>query len=98
LSAYTDSTDEEKESPPDSMDFELIGRITSVETIAVGRAIRDVQHLNREYGRGYWRKLKGFALVRDKETGETYRAEVHWYEATGIGRKEFKIKRPLEGR
>lgn len=80
------------------MDFELIGRITSVETIAAGRAIRDFRRLHREYGTGYWRKLKGFALVRDKETGETYRAEVHWYEATGIGRKEFKIKRPLEGR
>jgi len=80
------------------MDFEIIGRISSIETIAAGRAIRDLRRLHREHGPGYWRKLKGFALVRDKETGETYRAEVHWCEATGIGRKEFKIKRPLEGR
>lgn len=78
------------------MDFEIIGRISSIQTIAVGRAIRDLRRLNLEYGRGYWRKLKGFALVRDREAGETYRAEIHWYEATGIGRKEFKIKRPLE--
>jgi hypothetical protein len=80
------------------MDFEIIGRISSIETIAVGRAIRDLRRLHLEYGTGYRRKLKGFALARDKETGKTYRAEIHWYEATGIGRKEFKIKRPLEGR
>ena len=80
------------------MDFEIIGRISNIETIAVGRAIRDLRRLQREYGTGYWRKLKGFALVHDKEAGESYRAEIHWYEATGIGRKEFKIKRPLEGR
>lgn len=43
-------------------------------------------------------KLKGVALVLDRETGESYWAEIHWYEATGIGRKELKIKRPLEGR
>jgi hypothetical protein len=80
------------------MDFEVIGRISSTETIAAGRAIRDLRRLHREYGTRYWRKLKGFALIRDRETGETYRAEIHWYEAAGIGRKEFKIKRPLEAR
>jgi hypothetical protein len=80
------------------MDFEVIGRISSIETIAAGRAIRDIRRLQREYGHGYWRKVKGFALVRDRETGETYRAEIHWYEAAGIGRKEFKIKRSLEAR
>jgi hypothetical protein len=80
------------------MDFEVIGRISSIETIAAGRAIRDLRRLRREYGFGYWRKLKGFALVRDTQTGETYAAEIHWYEAAGIGRKEFKIKRSLEAR
>ena len=80
------------------MDFEIIGRVSGIERIAAGRAIRDLHRLYREYGVGYWRKLKGFALVRDAETGETYRAEIHWYEAAGIGRKEFKIKRPLQKR
>jgi hypothetical protein len=74
------------------MDFEIIGSISGVETIAVGRAIRDHRRLVRVYGRAKWRKRKGVALVR-LDTGEIFRAEIHWYEATGIGRKEAKIKR-----
>lgn len=79
-----------------SMDFDIIGAISDVETIAVGRRIRDLRRLERSYGRGRWRKRKDFEGVRLKDTRETFAAEIHWYEATGIGRKEFKIKRRLE--
>ena len=76
------------------MDFEIVGSISAVETIAVGRGIRELRRLNRVYGRGRWRKRKGIALVR-LDTRETFRAEIHWYEATGIGRREAKIKRRI---
>lgn len=78
------------------MDFRIAGRVSSIQRIAAGKGIRDLGRLNRTYGRGRWRKLKGRALVRDRTTGEVYTAEIHWYEAAGIGRKEFKIKRRLE--
>ena len=75
------------------MSIEIIGAISRVETIAVGRAIRERTRLERVYGPGRWRKRKGVARVK---TGYgTILAEVHWYEASGIGRKEFKIKRIL---
>ena len=77
------------------MEFELIGPVSEIETIAVGTHIRDLARLRRAYGRGRWRKLKGIALVRLTATGEVFRAEIHWYEASGIGRKDFKIKRPI---
>ena len=77
------------------MEFELVGPVSEIEVIAVGRQIRELPRLKRAYGRGRWRKLKGSALVRLVSTGEILRAEIHWYEATGIGRKEFKIKRLL---
>lgn len=80
------------------MDFHVVGRVSGIETIAAGQGIRDLRRLNRTHGRGRWRKLKGLALVRDRTTGDIYRAEIHWYEAAGIGRKEFKIKRRLESR
>jgi hypothetical protein len=80
----------------EAMDFRIVGRISGIERIAAGKGIRDLRRLDRTHGRGRWRKLKGLALVRDHATGELYRAEIHWYEATGIGRKEFKIKRRLE--
>ena len=76
------------------MDFEIIGKITDIETIATGRSIRDLARLRKRFGRGRWRKMKGFARVR-LEDGTIHTAEVHWYEAHGIGRKEFKIKLPL---
>ena len=76
------------------MDFEIIGKITDIETIATGRSIRDLPRLRKRFGRGRWRKMKGFATVR-LEDGTIHTAEVHWYEAHGIGRKEFKIKLPL---
>jgi hypothetical protein len=76
------------------MDFEIIGKIKDIETIATGRSIRDLARLRKRFGRGRWRKMKGFATVR-LEDGTIHTAEIHWYEAHGIGRKEFKIKLPL---
>lgn len=74
------------------MDFEVLGAIVGVETIAAGSGIREIARLRRAYGPARWRKRKGFALVRFR-SGEVLRAEIHWYEAAGIGRKELKIKR-----
>ena len=71
--------------------FELIGKLDKVETIAVGGSIRDIARLRRMYGKGRWRKLKGIARVRLAD-GSEYEAELHWYEAHGIGRKEMKVK------
>jgi hypothetical protein len=76
------------------MNFEIIGEITHVETIAVGSSIREIARLRKVYGSGRWRKLKGMAIVR-LSNGTKCEAEVHWYEAYGIGRKETKIKRIL---
>jgi len=76
--------------------FEIIGELSAVETIAVGSGIREIARLRKRYGRGRWRKRKGIASVR-LPGGEIVLAELHWYEATGIGKREFKIKRLLEG-
>ena len=77
------------------MDFDLVGDITSIETIAAGRGIRDLPRLRRLYGKGYWRKMKGSATIRLRN-GRTRLAELHWYEAHGIGKKELKRKRYLD--
>jgi hypothetical protein len=77
------------------VDFELIGPITNVEIIAIGKSIREVNRLRKAYGSGRWRKLKGIARVRLSD-GSECRAEVRWYEAHGIGRKEMKIKYVLD--
>jgi hypothetical protein len=77
------------------MVFEIITPITDIETIATGRGIRERERLVKMYGAGRWRKRKGVATVRFA-TGSIALAELHWYEATGIGRKETKIKRLLE--
>jgi hypothetical protein len=74
------------------MHFEVLGDIAEVETIATGSGIREIARLRKRYGRGRWRKRKGIAEIRLRN-GEIVRAEVHWYEATGIGKREFKIKR-----
>jgi len=77
------------------MDFQVIGKITDIELIAVGNAIRELPVLRKRFGRGRWRKLKGVATVR--LFGGTIRlAEIHWYEAHGIGKKRMKIKRYLD--
>ena len=73
-------------------EFEIISDIEGVETIAVGSSIRDVERLRKTYGRGRWRKLKGFARIRFLDNGEECDAELHWYEAHGIGKKEMKVK------
>ena len=77
------------------MPIELIGRITARTTIATGRRISELDRLVRVYGPGRWRKRKGLATLRLPD-GSLCRAEVHWYEAHGVGRKEFKVKRILE--
>ena len=77
------------------MNFEVIDEITQVETIAVGNAIRDISRLRKLYGEGRWRKLKGVALIRLR-SGRVRKAELHWYEAHGLGRKEIKRKRYVE--
>ncbi|MBC7930402.1 MAG: hypothetical protein H7Z38_07505 [Rubrivivax sp.] len=75
--------------------FQIIGRIENVETIAVRHSIRVLEFLQREYGRGRGRKLKGTATVRlEDDTIRT--AEVHWYEAHGIGKRQMKIKSYLD--
>jgi hypothetical protein len=76
------------------MDFEILGPVRKVETIAMGRAIQELRRLRRRYGKGRWRKRKGIATVRLQD-GTVHTAEIHWYEAHGIGRRETKIKFPL---
>ena len=77
------------------MDFTVIGDIADVETFATGRGIRERGRLQKRYGKGRWRKRKGHATVCLAD-GTVREAEVHWYEATGIGRKGLKIKRYLD--
>jgi hypothetical protein len=75
--------------------FQLVGNITGIEIIAVRHSIRALKFLQATYGRGRWRKLKGVATVR-LEDGTIRHAEVHWYEAHGIGKRQMKIKRLLD--
>ena len=77
------------------MFFEIEGNISNIETFASGRSIRELPRLNKIYGKGKWRKRKGIANVRLRNS-EIRRAELHWYEATGIGKKEYKIKQFLD--
>jgi hypothetical protein len=72
--------------------FEILSGIRDVETIAAGRSVYIRRYLERTYGRGRWRKMKGIATVRLAD-GTIWEAEIHWFEAHGIGRKDFKIKR-----
>lgn len=77
------------------IDFELASDITEIEIIAIGKAIRELPELQQRFGKGRWRKLKGIANI--KLSDGTYRiAEIHWYEAHGIGKKRIKIKRFLD--
>jgi hypothetical protein len=77
------------------MNFEIIGKIGHIEIIARGKNIRNLTYLRKTYGQGKWRKLKGIASVK-LSSGRIRKAELHWYEAHGIGRKEIKIKYLLE--
>ena len=72
--------------------FKILSEIRNIETIASGRGVYIRRYLERTYGRGRWRKMKGIATV-ELADGTICEAEIHWYEAQGIGRKDFKIKR-----
>ena len=78
-----------------NIDFEILGSILDIEIIAVDSQIRDLAYLQKVYGKGRWRKLKGIANV-ELPNGRIRRVELHWYEAHGIGRKDIKIKRYLD--
>jgi hypothetical protein len=73
---------------------ELVGEIRDIEIVAVGRRIRELKRVRRDYGPGRWRKLKGIATVRLMDLS-VVRAEVHWYEAHGIGKREIKVVKVL---
>jgi len=73
------------------MYFRIIGEIQDTQTIATGRNLRARKRLRRFYGGHHWRKCKGFGVV-ELASGDRRSAEIHWYEASGIGRREFKIK------
>ena len=75
--------------------FKLVGPIRDVESIAVGRSIRELRRLRKQYGGRRWRKQKGVATV-ELPDGLIVRAEVHWYEAHGVGRREMKLKLILD--
>ncbi|KAF3984510.1 MAG: hypothetical protein HFP81_01800 [Methylococcales symbiont of Hymedesmia sp. n. MRB-2018] len=77
------------------MDFEIISDILDSETFAQGSGIRELHRLQKIYGKGRWQKCKGYAAVR-LEDGTVLNAELHWHEAHGIGKHEFKIKQYLE--
>ena len=77
------------------MYFEILSKITNIETIAIGKSIRELKRLEKTYGKGWWRKLKGIAKIKLPD-GMVCLAEIHWYEAHGIGKKEFKIKHVLK--
>ena len=74
------------------MDFEIVGEIAVVETIATGKGVRDFKRLRRNYGKGRWRKMKGTATVR-LPNGALRAVELHSYEAHGIGKRDLKTKR-----
>ncbi|MEW6040621.1 MAG: hypothetical protein AB1633_03795 [Elusimicrobiota bacterium] len=76
------------------MYFKVIGKIRKIETIASGHGIKNLNRLNKMYGKTNWRKLRGKCRVKLKD-GTVLDAEVHWYEGHGIGKKEMKIKKYL---
>ena len=76
------------------MDFEIVSDITETETIAAGTGVRDRARLRKQYGKGRWRKMKGVARVR-LLSGRIRLAEIHWYEAHGVGKREYKLKLPF---
>ncbi|MDC0832119.1 hypothetical protein AY599_17760 [Leptolyngbya valderiana BDU 20041] len=76
-------------------DFELLGDLSDIEVIAVNLSIRELRRLKEQFGGRRWRKLKGLGLVRFPN-GDVYQAELHWYEAHGIGRRKMKVKTILD--
>jgi hypothetical protein len=77
------------------MDFQIVGSIIKIKTIAVGGNIKDIMRLQKQFGLGRWRKLKGIGTIRFFD-GRTRQVELHWYEAHGIGKCKMKIKRFME--
>jgi len=77
------------------VEFEILGEIINVQKIAVKTSIRDLPRLRKMYGKGRWRKLKGIARIQ-LSTGQIRMAELHWYEAHGIGQREIRWKRYLD--
>jgi len=77
------------------MYLDILGEVEEIETIAVGGKIHDIMRIRKQYGPGRWRKLKGVAKVR-LQSGRICKAEIHWYEAHGIGKRKMKIKRILD--
>ena len=75
--------------------FEIIGEITNIQVIATGRGIRRLKSLRKRHGGKRWRKLKGDATVR-LVNESIRRAEIHWYEAHGVGKRGLKMKRFLD--
>jgi hypothetical protein len=78
------------------MHFQILGEITYAKTFAAGSGIREITRLRKLYGKGRWRKRTAIARIR-LDDGSVFLAEIHWYEATGIGKRELKIKRLIEG-
>jgi hypothetical protein len=76
------------------MALEILSEIEDIEAIAAGRGVHIRRYLDRTYGVGRWRKMKGMASVRLAD-GTICQAEIHWFEARGIGRKDFKVKRVI---
>ena len=76
--------------------FIILGKITDIEIIAVGSSIRILPFLNKTYGKGRWRKLKGAATIQKISNGEIRLAEIHWFEAHGFGKRQGKIERWLD--
>ena len=81
--------------PSHKQSFEIVSEITDIKVIAVNTSIYELARLQGQYGEGRWRKLKGVAMIQ-LANGRIRRAEIHWYEAHGIGRKEFKRKHYLD--
>ncbi len=77
------------------MHFTVVGTIRNIEVIASGRSVRIRKHLTQRFGRGRWLKMKGDAVIRLAD-GTLQRAEIHWFEAHGVGRVYFKRKRNLD--
>ena len=83
---------------PPPQDFDVLSEITGIQIIARGGGVDARHYLNRMYGQGRWRKMKGRAWIRLKRSGEEFHAELHWFEAHGIGRREMKRKFKIEGK
>ena len=77
------------------MNFDILDQITEIEIIAKGPGIREISRLRKLYGHGNWKKMKGLARIQ-LSSGRIRFAELHWYEAHGIGKKEIKRKKYLD--